>query len=104
MKTRSVQLYPSPENCQRTNDDTIPFDFAAAMLTQIVKQVPAAERAGLVIAGWTSLRLVNPAHVLSQAEIDAERWAMLATALRDAARDGLTADQVKELRNKLGVV
>lgn len=97
MKTKSVQLYPSTANFQLTNQDSVPFRQVAAMVAKIVDSLPADERDGVVITGWTGIRIVNPGHKVSEMEALQEKHAALLAALAAASRDGLTADQLKEL-------
>ena len=101
MGNKTVTLYPSPKNCQRTEDDEILFDIASAMLGQIAKQVPETERSTLRITGWQGLRLVYT-HTPTEAERKDERLAILETALRAASRDGLTGEQTMQLLQRAG--
>lgn len=101
--TKTVQLYPSPKNSQRTNDTEVLFDIAAAMLSKIADQVPAAERATLRVTGWQHLRLVYT-HTPTEAERQAERLELLTQALGAASRDGMTAEQVAELHAQLRAI
>lgn len=103
MSTHVLQIYPSPANCQHTNDDEIDFHTAAVMLSAIVDALPEEERKTARITGWLGLRLVVD-HVDSPAEVAAKREAIITDMMYAGARDGLTKDQLADYAKRLAAV
>lgn len=103
MATNTVQIYPSFENCQHTDEAEVLWHTACVMLSAIVNALPEAERKTARIAGWQGLRLVID-HTDTPAEVQAKRDAIISAALANGAREGLTAEQVAALAAALAAV
>lgn len=102
MSTHTIQLYPSPENCQRTDVDEISFRIAVQMLQDIVDRMPVLERSTARLTGWMGVRLVAD-HTDTADEVNDKRTAIV-TEMIAAGHGGLTADEVAGFAARLAAV
>lgn len=96
MTTRQMKVYPSERNSQRSNEATVPLSWALAYLRTVSASIPEAEREKARIEGWTGLSVWHE-HTLSQEEVVQERIERARAALAQGAREGLSAEQVREI-------
>lgn len=92
---RHVKIYPTPDNCQLANTDVVKVSQAIAYLAQITKNIPTAE-----LRGWAGVTVQADVEV-SDLQVMQERIDSLKALLLVGSRDGFTADQVKDIINKL---
>lgn len=104
MTTKTVDLYPSKDNFQRTNDREVPLQWAIGYQKALLDSIPESERA-TAVTSWPPK--IAYTHVLTETEKlqeDLEAMRFKTTAIRALLpRDGaLTAEQTDKLRQLLG--
>lgn len=80
---RQTKLYPTPTNCQLT-DDTGPALQKLEMVLDLIKALPAEEQASATASGWFGLR-IDYARQISAEQLRDEQLTMLRAIIEQAA-------------------
>lgn len=96
MTTKQVVVYPSPENVQRTNDVSVPLQWAIEYLRKLRDSIPADERETAALANWSSLQVVYE-HTLTPEEVFQEKVTRARKLLGASLQEAMPADRVREI-------
>ena len=97
---KTITLYPSTQNFQRSNDRVVPLSWALSYLKNLYEQIPANERESAEIS-WAPK--ITYEHQLSELEVMQERQQRVREWLAGLPRDGADEDAIKRLRTILGL-
>ena len=94
------KLYPSEKNFQKSTATEVSLSWAIAYLEDMQNQVSATEKDTIVLRGWDGVSL-HYKHTPTEMEILEARLAAIRQMLMSAPRDGLTGEQVQQLKSLL---
>ena len=83
---RQTKLYPTPVNCQLT-DDAGPALQKLQMLVNLIKSLPADEQGSATVSGWFGVR-VDYARKISDEQVREEELSLLRKAVEHFAAGG----------------
>lgn len=96
---KTITLYPSKQNYQRTNDRVVPLKWALSYLSDLYDQIPAGERESAEVS-WAPK--VTYEHTLSAVEIMEDRQQRVREWLQGLPRTGADEDAINRLKSILG--
>ena len=94
---RQTKLYPTPANCQLT-DDTGPALQKLEHAIDLIKALPAEEQASATVTGWFGLR-IDYARRISAEQLRDEQLSMLRSIIEQAAAGdkGMTDEELERI-------